>query len=160
MTQLQASASVGREPLDGCAPTANQASGASPAAAPVSATATQTSVTPAPGSVETAGTTRLDTSVNGKGYNISDQMSDSVPLPLVVKYLSAFALVVWMASLGTQCLAQGNTVGPAPALETPAQITLTDTPVKLTTALTRSSATASKATVVNYDTVVSFVADF
>lgn len=71
MTQLQASASAGREPPGVSAQTANRDSGASPAAAPVSVTATQTSVTPAPGSVETAGTTQRDTSVNGKDHSAS-----------------------------------------------------------------------------------------
>lgn len=118
MTRLQASASAGREPLGASAQTANQASGASPAAAPVSVTATQTSVTPAAGSVETAGTTQPDTSAN----------------------------VVRMGSLETRCLVQGSTVGPAPALVTPAQITLMRTPVTLTTPLTRSYVTAGKAT--------------
>lgn len=57
-------------------------------------------------------------------------------------------LVVWMGSLETRCLVLGNTVGPAPALETPAQITLMGTPVKLTTPLTRSFVTANKDTLV------------
>lgn len=118
MTQLQASASAGQGPPDVSAQTANQASGASPAAVPVSVTATQTSVIPAPGSVETAGTTRQDTSVN----------------------------IVQMGSLETRCLVQGSTVGPAPALVTPVQITLTASPVKQTTPRARSSVTADKAT--------------
>lgn len=71
MTQLQASASAGREPRGVSAQTANQASGASPAAAPVSVMATQTSVTPAPGSVKTAGTTQQDTSVSGKKRSVT-----------------------------------------------------------------------------------------
>lgn len=50
-----------------------------------------------------------------------------------------------MGSLETRCLAQGNTVVLAPALETPAQITLTGTHATLTTPLTRSSVTADKA---------------
>lgn len=72
MTQLQASASAGREPLGVSAQTANQASGAFQAAAPVSVTATRTSVTPAAGSAETAGTIQQDTSVNGKNHSGSD----------------------------------------------------------------------------------------
>lgn len=53
-----------------------------------------------------------------------------------------------MGSLETRCLVLGNTVGPAPALETPAQITLMGIPVKLTTPLTRSFVTANKDTLV------------
>lgn len=70
MTQLQASASAGREPWGVSVQTANQASGASPAAAPVSVTAMQTSVTPALGSVQTVGTIQQDTSVNGKAHSV------------------------------------------------------------------------------------------
>lgn len=66
VTQYQASASAGREPLGVSAQTANRASGASPAAAPASVTAMWTSVTPAPGSAEAAGTSQRDTSVSGK----------------------------------------------------------------------------------------------
>lgn len=72
MTQLQASASASREPPGVSAQTANQDSGASPAAAHVSVTATQTSVTPAVESVGTAGTTQQDTSVNGRDRSVSD----------------------------------------------------------------------------------------
>ena len=71
-TQLQASATAGRGPLGVSVLTANQASGASPAAAPVSVTATQTAVTPKPESVETAGTTRQDISVTSKNHSVSD----------------------------------------------------------------------------------------
>lgn len=53
-----------------------------------------------------------------------------------------------MGSLETQFLALETTVGPVPVLESLALITLTDTLVTLTTALTRSSVTAKKATLV------------
>lgn len=69
VTQLQASATAGREPQAASAQTATQASGGSPAAAPVSVTVTQISVTLALGSVETAGTTQQDISVNGKNQS-------------------------------------------------------------------------------------------
>lgn len=72
MTQLQASASAGREPPGVSALIASQASGASPAAAPASVTAMQTAVTPKLESVETAGTTQQDTSVNSKNHSLSD----------------------------------------------------------------------------------------
>lgn len=61
--------------------------------------------------------------------------------------------VVWTGSLETPCLAQGITVGPAPALVTPAQIISTVTRAMLTTLLTRSSVTADKATPVSCHTV-------
>lgn len=66
----------------------------------------------------------------------------------------AFVPVVQMGSLETRCSVQGSTVGPAPALVTPAQITLTATPVKQTTPRTRSSVTADKATLVSCHSVV------
>lgn len=72
VTQLQASAIAGKEPLVVSAQTANQGSGVSPAAAPVSVTVTQIFVTLALGSVETAGTTQQDISVNGKHHSLSD----------------------------------------------------------------------------------------
>lgn len=118
MTQSQASVSAGREPPAVSVQIVSRASGASPAVAPASATATQTSVTLAPASAQSAGTTLQDTSVNA----------------------------VWMASLETQCLVQGSTVDPAPALVTPAQVTLMDSPATQTTAVTRSSVVADKAT--------------
>lgn len=71
MTQLQASVSAGKEPPGVNAQTASQASGASPAAAAVSATAMQTSVTPALGSAHTVGTIQQDTSVSGKDPSLS-----------------------------------------------------------------------------------------
>lgn len=109
---------MSRVPLGVSAQTASRASGASLPAAPASVTAMQTAVTPTLASVESAGTTQLDTSVN----------------------------VVWMGSLETQYLAQGSIVGPALALVILGQIILTATPAMLTTHLTRSSATANKAT--------------
>lgn len=68
VTQLQASASAGRVPLGVNAQTASRASGASLPAAPASVTAMQTVVTHTLGSAESAGTTQLDTSVNGKDH--------------------------------------------------------------------------------------------
>lgn len=65
---------------------------------------------------------------------------------------TSFCPVVWMGSLETPCLAQGITVGPVPALVTPAQIISMLTHAMLTTPLTRSSVTADKATPVSYHT--------
>lgn len=66
MTQPQASARADQEPPGAGARTANRASGASPAAGPVSATATQTSATPKAGNAEAAGTARQDASATGE----------------------------------------------------------------------------------------------
>ncbi|MEQ2188977.1 hypothetical protein GOODEAATRI_020431, partial [Goodea atripinnis] len=80
-TQLQVSALAGREPPGANAQTANQASGASRAATPVSVTATQTSVIPGQGSAETADTTQRDTSANDhfNGHSCyTDYTSDQI----------------------------------------------------------------------------------
>lgn len=61
-----------------------------------------------------------------------------------------------MGSSGTRCWVQGSTVDPAPVPVTPAQTTSTPIPVKLTTPPTRSSATADKATLVSYDSAVTY----
>lgn len=66
VTQLQASASAGREPQGVSAQTANQVSGVFPTACPVNVMAMQSSVTPKPESVEAVETTQQDTCANGK----------------------------------------------------------------------------------------------
>lgn len=66
VTQSQASVSASMELWVDSALSASMASGASPVVSPVSVTATQTSVTPTLGNVETVGTTRQDTYVNGE----------------------------------------------------------------------------------------------
>lgn len=65
-----------------------------------------------------------------------------------------------MGSLETQCLAQGSTVGPAPALVTQAPIILMVTHAMLTTPLTKSSVTANQATPVSYHTIEIYSAAF
>lgn len=129
MTQSQASANAGQEPLGVSVQTANQASGASLTAAPVSVTATQTTVTHAQESASAVGTTQQDTSVSD----------------------------VLRGSLETQCLAQGSTVVPAPVQVTQAQIISTGSPVRQTTPPTRSSAAVNRDTLAHAVTSVPLV---
>lgn len=70
VTQLQASVSADKEPPGGSALTVSRASGASPAAPPVSVTAMQTSAIPARENAEAAGTSQQDISVSGKENSV------------------------------------------------------------------------------------------
>lgn len=146
VTQLQASVSADKEPQGGSALTVSRASGASPAAPPVSVTAMQTSAIPARENAEAAGTSQQDISVSGKENSVPHFSSFVRVIKLKANLLSHFVPVAWTRSLETQHLDQGSTAGPAPAQITPTPITSMRYLVRLTTPLIRSCVTANRAT--------------
>lgn len=153
VTRSRGSAPAGRAPSGASAPTANQASGVSPAAGAVSATATQTSVTPKQENAETVGTTPQDTSVNGQPSSLSPPRHQALNKRVSFPFPPTG---VRTASMETRCSALENTVSPAPAPETRDQITLTDIPANLTTLLIRLYVTVIKATLVSKHKAIRF----